>query len=335
MMQRTMSDSSSFWRDRPTLVTGATGLLGGWLVKQLWQSRAQVVGLIRDGVPRSNFMRLGWADKVTVVRGDVRDQSLLARVLNEYEINTVFHLAAQTIVDIARHHPGNTLDTNIRGTWAILEACRLAPMIEQIVYASSDKAYGESSGRPYSEDMPLEGSHPYDVSKACADMIAQMYARDYELPIVITRCGTLYGGGDLNFNRLIPGTIRSILNECAPIIRSDGQLVRDYLYVDDAVRANIMLAEKLAGQSVTQGSAYNFAGEKPTSALSVVNTILRLMDSELAPDIRDTAQGELSHQQLDISRAWNELDWKPVIALEEGLQRTIKWYRTFLSENAA
>lgn len=329
--QLTMEGQSTFWRDRPTFVTGATGLLGGWLVKRFCDLQATVVCLVRDGVPDSNFMQMGLDEKVTIVRGDIRDQSLLERILNEYEIDTVFHLAAQTIVDTARHHPANTLDSNIRGTWVVLDACRQCHSIRQIVFASSDKAYGECSQLPYCEDMPLRGAHPYDVSKACADMIAQMYVNDYDLPIVITRCGNLYGGGDLNFNRLIPGTIRSVFRGENPVIRSDGQLVRDYLYVEDAVRAYVLLAERLASKSLDKGSIFNIAGEVPASALDVVNTILRLMESQLKPDIRNFAHGEISHQQLDVTRAKSELGWQANFSMEEGLKRTIAWYRNFLS----
>jgi len=330
-----MDGSFPFWRDRPTFVTGATGLLGGWLVERLCNLQAGVICLVRDGVPGSYFRQLGLGEKVTIVRGDVRDQSLLERILNEYEIDTVFHLASQTIVDTARHHPANTLDSNIRGTWALLDACRLCQSVRQVVHASSDKAYGECSQLPYREDMPLRGEHPYDVSKACADMIAQMYAHDYDLPVAITRCGNLYGGGDLNFNRLIPGTIRSVFQGTEPIIRSDGQLVRDYLYVEDAGRAYVLLAEQLASHAIENGSIFNVAGEEPTSALTVLNTILRLMDSKLSPDIRDVAQGEISYQQLDVTRARNRLDWAPNFSMEEGLKQTIAWYRNFLTEREA
>ena len=200
---------STFWRDRPTLVTGGTGLLGPWLVKRLLEAEADVVCLVRDWVPDCELVRAKWIEKVKVVRGDLRDQALLERTLGEYEIDTVFHLAAQTIVGIANNNPISTFETNIAGTWALLEACRRSPSIGRILVASSDKAYGDQEKLPYSEDTPLEGRHPYDVSKSCADLISKAYSVTFDLPVVVTRCGNFYGGGDLNWNRIVPGTIRS------------------------------------------------------------------------------------------------------------------------------
>ncbi|MDE3092011.1 MAG: GDP-mannose 4,6-dehydratase, partial [Chloroflexota bacterium] len=228
---------SSFWRDRPTFVTGATGLLGSWLVKELVEASADVVCLVRDWVPQSEFVRARLNERVKVVRGDVRDQALVERILGEYEIDTVFHLAAQTIVSIANRNPISTFETNIGGTWVLLEACRRGPTIKQIVVASSDKAYGDQEQLPYDENTPLQGQHPYDVSKSCADLIAHAYRKTYGLPVAITRCGNFYGGGDLNWNRIVPGTIRSILRDQPPIIRSDGSFVRDYFYVEDGAAA--------------------------------------------------------------------------------------------------
>ena len=217
--------------------------MGGWLAQRLVAAGADVVCLVRDWVPQSELVRSGLAERVKVVRGDVRDQALLERVLGEYEVNTVIHLAAQTIVSIANRNPISTFETNIGGTWALLEACRRSPAVKQIVVASSDKAYGDQETLPYDEDTPLQGQHPYDVSKSCADLIAQTYAVTYGLPVAITRCGNFYGGGDLNWNRIVPGTIRSVLRGQRPVIRSDGQYVRDYFYVEDGAAAYMLLAE--------------------------------------------------------------------------------------------
>jgi CDP-glucose 4,6-dehydratase len=246
-----------FWLDRPVLVTGATGLLGGWLVRRLLAAGADVICLVRDWVPQSEFVRARLIDRVKVVNGDVRSQSLLERVLGEYEIDTVIHLAAQTIVGIANRNPVSTFKTNIGGTWALLEACRRSPTVKQIVVASSDKAYGEHKQLPYDEDAALMGRHPYDVSKSCADLIAQSYASTYKLPVAITRCGNFYGGGDLNWNRLMPGTIRSVLRGQRPVIRSDGKFVRDYFYAEDGAAANMLLAERIAADKELIGQAFN------------------------------------------------------------------------------
>jgi len=268
-----MSNDSSFWCDRPTLVTGATGLLGSWLVPVLLERRAHVVCLVRDWVPGSELVRTRCVDRVATVRGDICDQALLERALGEYEVDTVFHLAGQTIVGIANRNPLATFETNIGGTWGLLEACRRSPTVKQVVVASSDKAYGEHETLPYDESAPLQGRHPYDVSKSCADLISQAYAASFALPVAIARCGNLFGGGDLNWNRLVPGTIRSVLRGEAPVIRSDGQFVRDYLYVEDAVSAYLLLAERLAGvhptitgpSSVAPCGRHQNRGQTPTT----------------------------------------------------------------------
>src|SRR5438105_9610736 len=255
----------NFWLDRPTLVTGATGLVGGWLVRRLVDAGSDVVCLVRDWVPQSEIARSSMIERVKVVRGDVRDQTMLERVLGEYEIDTVIHLAAQTIVTIANRNPVSTWETNVLGTWALLEACRRTPTIKQIVMASSDKAYGESDQLPYDEGTPLRGRHPYDASKACSDIISQTYAASYGMPVVVTRCGNFYGGGDLNWNRIVPGTIRSILRRQRPVIRSDGQYVRDYFYVEDGAATYTLLVERLAQDRGLQGESFNFSNETPTT----------------------------------------------------------------------
>lgn len=325
---------SAFWRDRPTFVTGATGLVGSWLVRRLLQHRAEVVCLVRDWVPRSELVASGALEDVTVVRGDVRDQALLERVLGEYEVDTVVHLAAQTIVPIANRNPVSTFETNVGGTWALLEACRRSPQVKQIVIASSDKAYGDHEKLPYDEGAPLQGRHPYDVSKSCADLIAQSYAASFDLPVVITRCGNFYGGGDLNWNRIVPGTIRSVLRGERPIIRSDGSLVRDYFYVEDGAAAYMSLAEGLAARPALKGEAFNFSNELQLTVRQLVDRILALMGSPLVPDVRNEARNEIRHQYLSAAKARRVLEWKPLFTLEEGLARTIEWYRGHLGAGA-
>jgi CDP-glucose 4,6-dehydratase len=323
--------TDAFWSDRPVFVTGATGLVGGWLVKRLLAADADVVCLVRDWVPQCELVRSSLIERVKVVRGDVRDQELLERALGEYEIDTVIHLAAQTIVGVANRNPVSTLDTNIRGTWALLEACRRSPSVKQIVIASSDKAYGDQERLPYAEDAPLKGRHPYDVSKSCADLIAHAYAHSYQLPVAITRCGNFYGGGDLNWNRIVPGTIRAVLRGQRPIIRSDGSYVRDYFYVEDGAAAYMLLAERLAEDRSLRGEAFNFSNELQITALELVNEILKRMGSSLTPDIRNEASNEIRHQYLSAEKARRVLGWRPLFSLDEGLNRTIQWYREFFT----
>lgn len=322
--------NAEFWQDRPVFVTGATGLVGSWLVRRLVEAQADVVCLVRDWVPQSEFVQAGLASHVKVVRGDISDQALLERILGEYEISTVMHLAAQTIVGIANRNPVSTFEANIQGTWALLEACRRSPSVGQIVLASSDKAYGDQPTLPYTEDTPLQGRHPYDVSKSCADLIGQMYAHTYGLPVVITRCGNFYGGGDLNWNRIIPGTIRSIVRGQRPIIRSDGSFIRDYFYVEDGAAGYMLLAEALAANPDLRGEAFNFSNEIQVTVLELVERILALMDADLTPDIRGEASNEIKHQYLSAAKARQVLGWAPLFTLDAGLQRTIAWYRAFL-----
>jgi CDP-glucose 4,6-dehydratase len=325
--------NKDFWRDRPTFVTGGTGLVGNWLVKRLVEAGADVVCLVRDWVPQSELVRANLLESVKVVRGDVCDQALLERALGEHEIDTVIHLAAQTIVGIANRNPVSTFETNIRGTWALLEACRRSPLVKQIVIASSDKAYGDQEILPYDENTPLQGTHPYDVSKSCADLISYTYAKSYGLPLVITRCGNFYGGGDLNWNRIVPGTIRSVLRGQRPIIRSDGTFIRDYFYVEDGAAAYMLLAEKLAENPNLRGEAFNFSNEIQVTVLELTNKILEAMDSNLQPDIRNEASNEIKHQYLSAKKAREMLNWTPLFTLESGLERAISWYQEFLGEN--
>ncbi len=323
--------SSTLWRDRPVLVTGGTGLVGSWLVRRLVEANADVVCLVRDWVPGSEIVRSNILNQVKVVRGDICDRDLLERVLGEYEINTVFHLAAQTIVGIANRNPISTFESNIEGTWNILEAARRSPLVKAVVVASSDKAYGDQEELPYSEGTPLEGRHPYDVSKSCADLITQAYGKTYRMPVAVTRCGNFYGGGDLNWNRIVPGTIRSVVRGERPVIRSDGQFVRDYFYVEDGAACYMLLAEKLLEQSDTLGGkAFNFSNEIQVTVTELVKLILEKMNSSLVPDIRNEASNEIRHQYLSAARAREQLGWKPLFTLDEGLTRTISWYRDYL-----
>jgi CDP-glucose 4,6-dehydratase len=323
---------STFWQDRPVFVTGATGLVGSWLVRRLLGLGAEVVCLVRDWVPQSELVRARLMDQVKIVRGDVRDQELLERILGEYEIRCVFHLAAQTTVGVANRNPVSTLDVNIRGTWALLEACRRSPTVKQIVMASSDKAYGDQAVLPYTESAPLQGQHPYDASKSCADLIGQMYAKTYQLPMCITRCGNFYGGGDLNWNRIVPGTIRSILRGERPVIRSDGSYVRDYFYIEDGAAAYTLLAEQLAARPELRGEAFNFSNELRITVLELVETILAAMGSDLKPDVRNEASNEIKSQYLDAAKARRVLNWSPSFTLETGLQATIRWYEQYFSQ---
>ncbi len=318
----------SFWQDRPVFVTGCTGLLGSWLTAALVDAGAQVVGLVRDQVPSSQLVRAGITPRITVVQGDIVNQPLLERVLAEYEIETVFHLAAQTIVTIANRAPVVTFETNIRGTWSLLEAARRHPTVRRIVVASSDKAYGDQPVLPYTEEAPLQGRHPYDVSKSCADLIAQAYAYTYGLPVAITRFGNLFGGGDLNWNRVVPGTIRSVLRGEAPIIRSDGTMKRDYLYIPDAVNGYLVTAEQLPGIA---GEAFNFGINDPLSVQEIVELIVRLSPNpQLRPVILNEARNEIQDQYLLSDKARQRLGWETQYNLEEGLSETIRWYADFL-----
>jgi len=321
--------NTSFWLDRPTLVTGATGLVGSCLVKRLQAAGADVVCLMRDWVPQSELVRSGALGQVKVVRGDVRDSELMERTLGEYEIDTVMHLAAQTIVGIANRNPVSTFESNIQGTWTLLEACRRSPKVKQIVIASSDKAYGDQPNLPYDESSPLQGQHPYDVSKSCADLIAHTYAKSYDLPVAITRCGNFYGGGDLNWNRIVPGTIRSVFRGQRPEIRSDGSFIRDYFYIEDGAAAYMLLAQKLSENPALRGEAFNFSNEIQVTVLELTHRILAGMHSTLEPDVRNEASNEIRHQYLSAEKARTVLNWAPLFDLDSGLERTIRWYEEF------
>ena len=324
--------SNGFWTDRRVFVTGCTGIVGSWLTLALLTRGADVVGLIRDRVPNSGLFRSGAAARITHVDGDIVDFPLLERTLNEYEIDTAFHLAAQPLVRVANRMPVGTFETNVRGTWLLLEACRHVKTITRVVVASSDKAYGDQDVLPYSEDAPLQGRHPYDVSKACADLIARAYAYTYEMPIAVTRCGNIYGGGDLNWDRIVPGTMRSVLGGEPPIIRSDGSPLRDYLYVDDIVDGYLRLAEGLDDRSL-HGQAFNFGMDDPKSALEIVESIIAISGYPgLKPLILNHASHEIQNQYLSSEKARRLLGWQPRYTLVQGLRSTLEWYRAYLSE---
>jgi len=327
------NNSKNYWDRKNVFVTGCTGFLGSWLTQALVDRGANVVGLVRDNVPRANFSRLGLDKCISTVRGEIENYFLLERIINEYEIDTVFHLAAQTIVTIANRNPAATFETNIKGTWNLLEACRRNSTVKRIIVASSDKAYGEHKSLPYKEEAALKGSHPYDVTKSCADLIASTYYNAYQLPVCITRCGNFYGGGDLNFNRIVPGTIRSIVFNEPPVIRSDGTFVRDYIYILDAAEAYLLLAEKMDELAI-QGEAFNFSNEIQLSVLDITKKILELMGREdLTPVMLNETTSEIKHQYLSAKKAREILRWKVRYSLEEGLKETINWYKEFFKDD--
>lgn len=322
-----------FWKNRKVFVTGCTGIVGSWLTLALLDAGADVIGLIRDHVPSSNLMLSGAAQRIVGIDGDITDAPLLERVLNEYEIEVVFHLAAQPLVRLANRAPVGTFETNIRGTWLLLEACRRASTVKRIVVASSDKAYGDQDQLPYTEEAPLQGRHPYDVSKTCADLIAQAYACTYHLPAAITRCGNIYGGGDLNWDRIVPGTLRSVLQGQPPIIRSDGTPLRDYLYVDDIIDGYLRLAEQLDDPAL-HGQAFNFGLDDPQSVLGMARAIIAISDHpELEPIVLNEASHEIGKQYLSSEKAHRVLGWQAQYSVEAGLRKTMTWYKEFLMRN--
>ena len=328
-----MESKEKFWQDRRVLVTGCTGLLGSWTVRALIEQGAHVVGLIRDQVSGSELSRTGLLQRIDVVRGCVEDQPLLERAMAEYEVQNVFHLAAQAIVGIANRSPLSTFETNIKGTWCVLEAARCCGYNPHVIIASSDKAYGDQEVLPYLEDAPLQGRHPYDASKSCTDILSLTYHNTYNLPVCVTRCGNFYGGGDLNFNRLIPGTIRSIVRKQRPIIRSDGTFIRDYFYVEDGAAAYLHLAECMAKQPEVLGHAFNFSTEIQVTVLEMTQKILNLTNSDVTPDVRYEATHEIKHQYLSAQKARKMLNWSPNFSLDDALRRTIAWYQEFLDSD--
>ncbi|AGZ55442.1 putative CDP-sugar-dehydratase/epimerase [Bacillus velezensis] len=301
------------------------------MVKELIDQGANVTGLVRDTVPKSNLYQGEQVKQMNIVQGALEDLDVIERALGEYEIDTVFHLAAQAIVGVANRNPISTFEANILGTWNILEACRRHPLIKRVIVASSDKAYGDQPTLPYDENMPLQGKHPYDVSKSCADLLSHTYFNTYGLPVCITRCGNLYGGGDLNFNRIIPQTIQLVLNGEAPEIRSDGTFIRDYFYIEDAVEAYLLLAEKMEELNLA-GEAFNFSNEIQLTVLELVEKILKAMDSDLKPKVLNQGSHEIKHQYLSAEKARKLLNWTPAHTIDEGLEKTIEWYKAFFQK---
>lgn len=323
----------SFWKSKNVFVTGSTGFLGFWLTKSLMEKGANVVSFVRDWTPGAPFFVNGLADKVTTVRGSLENIENIERSINEYEIDTVFHLAAQAIVSIANRNPLSTFETNIKGTWNLLEACRRTGSIQRVVVASSDKAYGDHSRLPYDETFSLRGAHPYDVSKSCADLISLTYYNTYGLPVSITRCGNLFGPGDLNFTRIVPGTFKSVLEGTIPVIRSDGSPKRDYVFVGDIVSAYLTLAEQMDRPEIC-GQAFNFGVGEPLSVLELINIMLEVAGCpDVKPTILNEAKGEISHQYLDSERAARELGWKAGNSLKNRLKETFDWYQSYLADS--
>ena len=322
---------NTFWTHRNVLVTGASGFLGSWVVAELKARGAKVVGLVRD-LPAASRRPLPLIDAVRTdytVLGRLEDFDILLRAINEYEIETILHLGAQPIVGVANRNPRSTFEANIRGTWNVLEAARQVPGVRRIVVASSDKAYGEQPKLPYDETMPLQGRHPYDVSKSCSDLIAQCYFSTYRTPVSITRCGNFFGGGDLNFSRIVPGTIRSVIQGEPPLIRSDGKMVRDYLYVRDVALFYLHLAEAMDDDSL-HGQAFNYSTESQLSVLEITQLILRTMERlDLQPKILNEARGEITHQYLSAAKARQMLRWQPKYSIEQAIKETVDWYREY------
>lgn len=323
------------WRNKIVLVTGATGIVGSWMCRRLLDEGAEVVVLVRDWDPRSELVRAGTIQSCRVVQGALEDYSSLERAISEHEVHTVIHLGAQAIVGVALRSPMLTFESNIRGTYNLLEACRIhRDLVKSVVVASSDKAYGDSDLLPYTEDMPLRGRHPYDVSKSCTDLIAHTYAHTYSLPVAIARCGNIYGGGDLNWSRIVPGTIRAALEDRPPVLRSDGSNLRDYIFVDDVVEAYLALAERCHEDGI-RSEAFNFSPESRLSVLDITRAVLKAMGREdLVPVVQAASKAEIQDQYLNSEKARSLLQWRPRYDLASGLVRTIGWYRTFLGADA-
>ncbi|MGH9293327.1 MAG: GDP-mannose 4,6-dehydratase [Acidimicrobiales bacterium] len=317
------------------LVTGASGIVGSWLTRRLVDEQAHVVALVLDSDPQSDLFARRTVDRVTVVNGRLENYADVERAVVVQEVDSVIHLGAQTLVGAALRAPLATFEANIRGTYHLLEACRLhADLVQRIVVASSDKAYGDLQAPPYVEDMPATGRHPYDLSKSCADLIARGYASTYDLPVSIARCSNVYGGGDLNWSRLVPGTIRSLLRDERPILRSDGTPTRDYVHVDDVVDAYLLLCDRSAEQEV-RGLPFNFGAGRAHSAFELVDRLRHLVDrKDLEPIVLGTARSEIASQYLDSTKASRVLGWKPAVDLETGLLRTLEWYRAYFARQA-
>lgn len=343
MLKKNQGTDLKNWKGQRVFITGATGLLGSHLTRLLHEKGAEVIALVRDQLPRSLFFsddpHWNLHKKVITVHGEIENYFTLERILNEYEIDSVFHLAAQTIVGTANRNPMATFKANIEGTWNILEAARVhQKRIKRVLIASSDKAYGNLKGEFYDESFPLAGEHPYDVSKSCADLISYTYFKTYRLPVAVTRCGNFFGPGDLNFNRIIPGTIRDVCLNQSPVIRSDGKFIRDYIYAEDGAHAYLSLAEAMTenerGEIQFSGEAFNFSYGLRLSVLDLVQKILKIMNREdLKPRILNEANHEIPVQSLNSAKAKELLKWEPRFGFDEGLKATVDWYTKLLSQS--
>jgi CDP-glucose 4,6-dehydratase len=332
----TVAEITFSWRERRVLVTGATGIVGSWLCDELVRRGAYVAALVLDDDPQSRFYSEGIDRNCSVVRGHLARFEDCLRAINLHECTDIFHLGAQTIVGNALREPLETFESNIRGTYNLLEAARrLGTLVERIVVASSDKAYGDSPVLPYTEDMPLVGRHPYDVSKSCTDLLAATYAHTYGQHVTIARCGTIYGGGDLNWSRIVPGTIRSLLAGERPILRSDGGPIRDYIYVGDVVDAYLSLAEATHAGTAEPGEAFNFSPQSRYTVLDIVAEIGRVMHVDPNPRILATAAMEIRDQTLDATKAKTRLGWEASWSLADGLAETAAWYREHFRRTGA
>jgi CDP-glucose 4,6-dehydratase len=329
-----VNDTPLEWSGERVFVTGATGIVGSWLVRRLLEKGAYVVTLVRDYDPQTELIRSGDINRVSVVSGSLEEYGAIERAINEHEVGTVIHLGAQTIVGTALRNPLPTFESNIRGSYNLLEACRVhRSLVQRVVVASSDKAYGDSDVLPYTESMPLNARHPYDVSKSCTDLLAMTYAHTYGLNAAIARCGNIYGGGDLNWSRIVPGTIRSLLRGETPVIRSDGTFVRDYLHVDDVVDAYLALAAWLDTTDGTPDDiAFNFSDGSPRTVLEMYDAVTAGLGAQVEPQILGEAGTEIHDQHLDASLAQATLGWKVQVDLADGMARTCEWYRRLLSE---
>ncbi|MEK6809720.1 MAG: SDR family NAD(P)-dependent oxidoreductase [Nanoarchaeota archaeon] len=316
------------WRDQKVLVTGAAGFVGGWLAKTLADKGAQVVVLVRDEKKYSALDLHDLREKVITIKGDVADYHLIKRILNEHSISFCFHLAAQAIVGIANRSPLSTFETNIKGTWTLLEAIREVnnPHFQGIIVASTDKAYGVHEQLPYTEESELKGLYPYDASKVCADVLARCYAVAYNMPVAVTRKANVYGGGDLNLSRIVPDAIRCLVQGQELLIRSDGTPERDYLYIKDAVAGYIILAENMNKPEV-RGQAFNFSSGKPVSVLQLVNVIAKTYGVDIQPKILGQAKNEIDRQFLANGKAKAVLGWAPQYSLDDGMKETVEWYK--------
>jgi len=327
-----LKPSESYWADKRVLVTGATGMVGSWLTRWLVDTGTYTVAFVSDSDPQSELIRSGYVRRCSVIQGRLENYDDVERAVNNHEIDTIFHLGAQPIVGAADRSPRHTFESNVQGTWNVLDSARvLGSLVKRIVVASSDKAYGTQPILPYTEDMSLRGTKPYEVSKSCTDLISLTYAETYQLPVTIARCGNIYGGGDLNWNRIVPGTFRSLIRNEQPVLRSDGTFVRDYLHVDDIVNAYLLLGENSDKENF-RGEAFNFSDESPLTVMQIYKAICDAANcSDTEPQILNSASGEIHDQYLDSTKAHQMLGWRASVSLEEGLAKSFQWYSEMLS----